>query len=67
MVNGIDKAVDDLKSYPGLLQEFMQIMVDHAKDTQAGRKAVLGEAEKRVREWKEARLGKKGGRVKAKG
>ena len=63
LLNAMDGAVDDLKKYPKLVHEFNQILVDHAKDTEAGRKAVLGYAVKRIRGTKEERANK---RVRAK-
>lgn len=55
ILNGMDKAMEDLKAYPKLVHEFNQILVDHAKDTKAAREALLAEAVKRVRQWKEPR------------
>ncbi len=55
ILNGIDKAMEDLKGYPDLVHEFNQILVNHMKDTKAGREAVIAEAVKRIRHWKEPR------------
>ena len=55
LLNGIDKGVEDLKAYPGLVHGFTGILIEHAKDTEAGRKAIVAEAVKRIRQWKEPR------------
>ena len=55
LMNAMDSAVDDLKTYPGLVHQFNRILIDHAKDTKAGREAILEEAVKHIRQWKEPR------------
>jgi DNA-binding XRE family transcriptional regulator len=65
ILDGLDQAAADLKEYPDLVHDFNQIMVNHVKDTKAGREAMLEAAMKVIRQWKEPRGMKN--KVKTKG
>ena len=54
--NGILKSLDDLPTYPGLRQEFMEIMAGNFRDTEGALVAIVGSALQRVRRWKEPRV-----------
>lgn len=53
--NGIAKAVNDLKNFPELAEEFRNIKGGNFKNTERALEAVVGTALERCRKWREPR------------
>ena len=66
LANAIDKVMEESESYADLKQEFQEVMMAQADDTEAALSAVVGYALHRCRKWKEPRIKPtpKGGRRK---